>query len=85
MPRNLSWTSGLMTCSPTSNEMAERGTGHDPQEHPLESTEDQADKQHGADDRGREEVGELAPAIDGRGTFEHAKCVQLQAVRAVTA
>ncbi len=62
-----------------------RGAGHDPQEHPLQSAEDQAGNDHGADDRSPEEVGDLAPAIDGRGTFEHAKCVLLQAVRAVTA
>ena len=61
-----------------------RGTGHDPPD-PLRRAEDQADKDHGGDDRGREEVGELAPAIDDMGTFEHAECVCLQAVRAVTA
>ena len=62
----------------------ERGTGHDPQEHPPQSAEDQADEDHDADNRGPQEVGEPAPVIDARGTLEHAHCVLLQAVRAVT-
>ena len=60
------------------------GAGHDPQEDMPESAEKKAAEDHGAYDRGREEVGELAPAIDARGPFEHAECVLLQAVRAVT-
>ena len=75
-----------MTCSPTSNAMvANAAPATTRRSTRLRAPKTRHDKYHGADDRGREEVGELAPAIDDRATIEHPKCVLLQAVGAVTA
>ena len=85
-PRNLSWTSGLTTCSLTSSAMtANAAPATTRRSTPFRAPKTRQARTTAPMTGVPEEVGDLAPAIDGRGTFEHAKCVLLQAVRAVTA